>query len=76
MLCDGVEAASRTLKDFSPETVDAFVHDLYIQKYKDGQFSDADVSMREIKEIEDAVKTYLVNMHHSRIVYPKRNKLI
>lgn len=76
MLCDGVEAASRTLKDFSPEAVDAFVHGLYIQKYKDGQFSEADVSMRELKVIEDAVKTYLVNMHHSRIVYPKRNKLI
>lgn len=76
MLCDGVEAASRTLKDFSPEAVDAFVHGLYIQKYKDGQFSDADVSMRELKVIEDAVKAYLVNMHHSRIVYPKRNKLI
>lgn len=72
MLCDSVEAASRTLKDFSRESVNDFVHELYIQKYKDGQFSDADISMREIKVIEESVKAYLVNMHHSRIIYPKR----
>jgi len=72
MICDSVEAASRTLKDFSRESVEKLVHGIYSAKYHAGQFDDADISMRDIKKVEAELVDYLLQTHHNRIAYPKR----
>lgn len=72
MLCDSVEAASRTLTAYTPEAYSAFVERIVGSKMNDGQFADADISLKEIAAIKDTLKTYLAQMHHGRIVYPKR----
>jgi len=73
MLCDTIEAASRTLKDNSPETFDKFVETIVAGKMSAGQLSDADITLRELELIKAKLKSYLAQMYHDRIAYPKRN---
>lgn len=72
MLCDTVEAASRTLKSSTAETFSNFVDGVVASKMKDGQFDESDISLKELSLVKEALKTYLVNLYHERVVYPKR----
>ena len=72
MLCDAVEAASRSLKDYSPESISALVDRIADGKAKENQFTDADISLRELNTLKEVIKSYLQQMYHSRVSYPKR----
>ena len=72
MFCDAVEAASRSLKDYSMQNISALVDRIVDGKIADGQLVDADVTLREIATVKDTMKTYLQQMYHSRVAYPKR----
>lgn len=72
MVCDTLEAASRTLTDFSRSAVSDFVDRVFSSKLKEGQFADSALTEREIGIIKSTLKEYIANMHHARIVYPKR----
>ncbi|MBO4595214.1 MAG: HDIG domain-containing protein [Bacteroidales bacterium] len=74
MLCDSIEAASRTLKDYSRESFSAFVDRIVEGKFEDGQISDADISVKDLEKVRRALKDYLAQMYHERIAYPKRIK--
>ncbi len=74
MLCDSLEAASRTLSDYSPEAISAFVERIVQGKMDEKQFADADVSIKELSEIKEAIKAYLSQTHHGRVVYPAARK--
>ena len=77
MLCDSIEAASRSLKDYTPEAFDAFVEGIVAGKMEEGQFEEAEISVKELGIVKSALKTYLAQMYHGRIAYPKRkNKFI
>ena len=73
MLCDAVEAASRSLKDYSEQSISALVDRIVDGKADDGQLEESDISLREMNKIKDVMKAYLQQMYHSRISYPKRN---
>ena len=72
MLCDTIEAASRSLKDYSQENVSALVDKIIEGKVEECQLSCADISLRELNILKDVIKSYLMQMHHSRVAYPKR----
>ena len=72
MLCDAVEAASRSLKDYSEQSISALVDKIVDGKADDGQLSDSDISLREVTRIKEVMKSYLQQMYHSRVSYPKR----
>lgn len=74
MVCDSVEAASRTLKDNSPKTFSDFVESIVATKMKAGQFDEADISIRDLNTVKETLKTYLSGMYHERVVYPKRKQ--
>ena len=74
MLCDTLEAASRTLKDNKPETYDEFVEKMLQAKIDAGQLNEADISLKEISTIKSVLKEYLAQMYHDRVVYPNRKK--
>lgn len=75
MLCDTIEAASRSLKDYSQENVSVFVDKIIEGKVDDCQLSCADISLRELNILKDVIKSYLMQMHHSRVAYPKRKRV-
>lgn len=72
MLCDTIEAASRSLKDYSQENISALVDRIIEGKVDECQLSSADISLRELNILKDVIKSYLMQMHHSRVAYPKR----
>jgi membrane-associated HD superfamily phosphohydrolase len=74
MICDAVEAASRSLKDYSPESISSLVDRIIDGKSESGQFTDADISLRDIAKVKEVIKSYIQQMYHSRVAYPKRRK--
>ena len=74
MLCDAVEAASRSLKDYSAESISNLVDNIVDGKAADGQLSDSAISLRELNTVKDVMKTYIQQMYHSRVSYPKRKE--
>lgn len=72
MICDAVEAASRSLKDYSHGSISALVDRIVDGKAKEDQLTDADISLREINTLKEVIKSYLQQMYHSRVSYPKR----
>ena len=72
MLSDSIEAASRTLTDYSQESISALVDRIFAYKIEDGQLEQADITLKEIDTIKIVMQTYLGQMYHERIKYPKR----
>ena len=72
MLCDTLEAASRTVRDNSAKTMSELVENIVRSKMSDGQFEDADISLKELNVVKNVLKSYLQQIHHARIEYPKR----
>lgn len=73
MICDTLEAASRTLKDNSPETFDKFVENIVSAKINAGQLDDSDISLKDLTRIKAVLKSYLAQIYHERVEYPKNN---
>ncbi len=74
MLCDSIEAASRTMNDWTQESISAFVDRMIEAKRAEGQFSEADISIKDLGTLSSTIKSYLAQTHHGRISYPDRNK--
>ena len=72
MLCDTLEAASRTLKDYSRQSISDLVERIVKSKMDDGQFEDADISLKEINTVKNVLKEYLQQVYHARVIYPRR----
>lgn len=72
MICDTVEAASRTLKSYDTETFDTFVEKIVAGKMDQNQFDQADITLREIGIVKSVLKSYLAQIYHERIAYPDR----
>ena len=74
MLCDSVEAASRTLKEHTPQSFSDFVEGIVAAKEAEGQLAEADITVRELNTVKEVLKGYLGQIYHERVVYPQRNK--
>ena len=74
MMADAVEAASRTLKDYSEESISALVDKILESRLDDSQLTEADISLRDINIVKDSFKRYLQQIYHARIAYPKRQQ--
>ena len=72
MMADAVEAASRTLKDYSEESISALVEKILASRLDDSQLAEADISLRDINLVKESFKRYLMQIYHARIAYPKR----
>lgn len=72
MICDTLEAASRTLKDNSAATFSVFVENIVASKMKTGQFDQADISIKDLNTVKETLKAYLSQIYHERVVYPQR----
>lgn len=72
MLCDSIEAASRSVREGGPEAYNRLVDSIIDGKLKDGQLSNADISIRDIEQIRAVLKSYLNQIYHERVAYPKR----
>jgi putative nucleotidyltransferase with HDIG domain len=70
MMADSVEAASRSLKEITDNTIDNLVEDIINSQMKEEQFNDANITFRDITTVKEVFKTRLRNIYHVRIPYP------
>ena len=40
-------------------------------KMDEGQFDDSSISIRELNTVKESLKSYLAQLYHERVVYPK-----
>jgi len=71
MLCDTCEGAVRALSEPTPGRIESTVHNMVMDRLNDGQFDDCDITLRELKIVEQSMVKSLCAIHHSRIKYPK-----
>lgn len=74
MLCDSIEAASRTLKSYDSQSLSVFVDGIVKSKIVDGQLDESEISIKELNEVKNVLKNYIAQVHHERVAYPKRKK--
>jgi putative nucleotidyltransferase with HDIG domain len=70
MLADSVEAASRTLDKPTPVRVSEFVARMVEDKRADGQLDECDLTMRDLRVVQDLFVRTLCGTLHARIEYP------
>ncbi len=71
MIVDSVEAASRTLKEYTEESVDSLVEQIVQSKINQNLLINADITFAEIDKVKQVLKTKLKNIYHTRVEYPK-----
>ncbi len=70
MLCDGLEAAARTLSAPTPEKLGELVNKMVKHNLDDGQLDESGLSLRDIKIVKDTLSKALQGIYHARIEYP------
>jgi len=71
MLTDGIEAAARSLKEKSVDSIRELIENMVEQKIKSNQLINADLTFRDISILKSTLLEKLVNIYHVRIEYPK-----
>jgi len=71
MMCDSVEAASKSLKEPTSTKIDSFVENIINKQIDEGQFLNANITFKEIQSIKKVLKHKLANIYHLRIEYPE-----
>jgi putative nucleotidyltransferase with HDIG domain len=71
MMADSVEAASRSLKSPTEQSIDELVENIIAKQIKNEQFINANITLRDISRIKKLFKKMLGSIYHVRIAYPK-----
>ncbi len=71
MICDAAEAASKSLKAPTAQSIDELIDKIVEKQKNENQFINSDITFREIEKIKKVVKNKLMNIYHLRIEYPE-----
>lgn len=72
MIADSLEAASRSLDEFTYEAVSTLVESLIAEKNEDGQFDECQLTFEELGIVKKTLIKTLVAAGHSRVKYPSK----
>ncbi|MCD8261031.1 MAG: HDIG domain-containing protein, partial [Bacteroides sp.] len=76
MMADAVEAASRSLQEYTEETISNLVDKIVDSQVAEGFFKNCPITFKDIAEVKDVFKERLKIIHHTRISYPElKNKM-
>ena len=70
MLADIIEATSRSMTDTSAENLEEMIHKTIQGRFMEGQFSESDLSIKELFKLEKAFLHSLDGTYHTRVKYP------
>lgn len=74
MMADSIEAASRSLREYSQENIDNLVDKIVDSQIADGLLKDSPLSFAEVEKIKKTFKKRLATIYHTRIAYPEIKK--
>lgn len=70
MLADACEAATRSIGDPTAAKIQTMVHSIITKRFLEEQFSDCDITLKDLHTIEECFVRTLVSLYHHRIEYP------
>ena len=71
LLADSVEAASRTLDDPTPSSIQGLVKKVINNKFIDGQLDECELTLKDLEKIAEVFTHILTGIYHSRVEYPE-----
>lgn len=71
MLADSVEAACRALSKPTPARLEAMIERIIKERLDEGQLSECDITMKELRTLASSFARVLSGIFHSRIEYPE-----
>lgn len=71
MMCDSVEAASRSLKEYTEESIAGLVNKIIDSQLAEGFFSECPLTFRDIADAKRVLIDSLKTIYHTRIAYPE-----
>ena len=74
MMADTVEAASRSLTEYTEESIISLVNKLIDQQVADGFFKECPITFRDIAQAKLVLIERLKAIYHTRIQYPELKK--
>ncbi|WP_075602184.1 HD family phosphohydrolase [Saccharicrinis aurantiacus] len=74
MMADSIEAASRSLKEYTDEAIENLVEKIVSVQMQEGQFQNAPITFREVNKVKAVFKEKLKNIYHARVSYPDIKK--
>ena len=74
MMADAIEARSRSLSDFSEQSITKAVNQMIDSQIADGQFSETPLSFKDVEDIRRVFVSRILSINHHRISYPTLNK--
>ena len=74
MMADAVEAASRSLKEHTPEAISGLVNKIIDGQIAEGLHNESPISFRDVQAVKESFIQRLRTMYHSRISYPELKK--
>lgn len=74
MICDSIEAATRSLEEINEQTLTELVGRLIAEKAEDGQLDDCQLTFEELTRVKRTLVKTLLLSHHVRVKYPKKER--
>lgn len=74
LLADGVEAASRAMKDPNYNKLESLINRMVDDHISEGQLSNCPLTFRQIQIIKESFLSILMGVYHSRVEYPEEKK--
>ncbi|MDX6746930.1 HDIG domain-containing protein [Polaribacter sp. PL03] len=71
MMCDAAEAASKSLKIPTAQSISDLIDKIIEKQMSDNQFLNSDITFKEIETIKKVIKKKLLNIYHLRVEYPE-----
>lgn len=74
MICDSIEAASRSMEEITEQSLAEMIDRLVAEKAEDGQFDEAQLTFEELGRVKKTLVKTLLLTYHVRVKYPKKEK--
>ena len=74
MICDSIEAASRSMEEITEQSLTEMVDRLVSEKAEDGQFDNAQITFEELGKVKKILVKTLLLTYHVRVKYPKKDR--
>ena len=74
MMADSVEAASRSLPEYTEESISTLVDKIIDTQVSEGYFKECPITFKDIATVKALFKEKLKTMYHTRISYPELKK--
>lgn len=71
MMADAVEAASRSLPEYTQQSISQLVENIIEGQVKEGYFRECPITFRDIAAAKAVLIENLMSIYHTRIAYPK-----